>query len=73
MLETYDGYLFNKNLASENRTFNATLVMYFLREYDRFKEVPEKLYDNNIVVNYGKIESLIKLQNNEVKILENII
>ena len=73
MLETYDGYLFNKNLASEDRTFNATLVMYFLREYDRFKEVPEKLYDNNIVVNYGKIESLIKLQNNEVKILENII
>ena len=39
MLENYDGYLFNKNLSEENRTFNATLVMYFLREYDRFKVI----------------------------------
>ncbi len=65
MLENYDGYLFNKNLSEENRTFNATLVMYFLREYDRFKVIPERLYDNNIVVNYGKIENLIKLKNND--------
>ncbi len=64
MLENYDGYLFNKNLTKEDRTFNATLVMYFLKNYNDFNLMPEQLYDNNIVVNYGKIENLIKLQNN---------
>ena len=64
MVENYDGYVFNKHLSEENRTFNATLVMYLLNHYDYFKKVPEKLYDNNITVNYGKIENLIKLQNN---------
>ena len=65
MIENYDGYLFSRKLGEESRVFNATLVMYFLKEYLNNREVPKKLYDNNIVVNYGKIENLIKLQNNQ--------
>ena len=64
MIQNYDGYLFNKNLSEGNRNFNATLTMYFLKNYEDFKKIPEVLYDNNITVNYGKIENLIKLQDN---------
>ena len=65
MKKNYDGYLFSTKLGEENRVFNATLVMYFLKEYLNNHEVPDVLYDNNIVVNYGKIENLIKLQDNK--------
>ena len=61
----YDGYLFSDELDEEVRVFNATLVMYFLKEYINLGKIPKKLYDNNITVNYGKIDNLIKLQNNE--------
>lgn len=63
MVDNYDGYLFNKN--SENRIFNATLVMYFLKYYYDFNKIPEQLLDPNIAFNYGKVENLLKLQNNE--------
>ena len=62
MLRNYDGYKFSKN--TEERVFNATLVMYFLSEYTKSNQIPEELYDNNIVVNYGKIDNLLKLQGN---------
>ena len=63
MLKNYDGYLFSKK--SKTRVFNATLVMYFMSNYNRFLEIPECLLDNNIAFNYGKIGNLLKLQNNE--------
>lgn len=62
MVKNYDGYLFNKK--SNERIFNATLVMYFMREYNRFQEVPSQLLDSNIAFNYGKIGNLLRLQNN---------
>ena len=62
MLNNYDGYLFNKK--EKDRVFNATLVMYFLKNYYDFNEIPEQLLDNNIAFNYGKVENLLKLQNN---------
>ena len=62
MIENYDGYLFNKD-ATE-RVFNATLVMYLLGFYQNYKNIPDELIDTNIVVNYGKIENILKLQNN---------
>ena len=62
MIKNYDGYLFNKD-ATE-RVFNATLVMYLLNYYERFKRVPDELMDKNIVFNSNKIQNLIELQNN---------
>ena len=63
MISQYDGYRFSEN--TDERIFNATLVMYFLSEYIRDKQIPKKLYDNNIVVNYGKIDNLLRLQDNK--------
>ena len=62
MLKNYDGYLFSKE--DESRVFNATLVMYFMNNYNRFLEIPKQLMDTNIAFNYGKIENLLKLQDN---------
>ncbi len=62
MIENYDGYLFNKN--SDENVFNATLVMYLLDYYERFKSIPEQILDNNIAFNYEKIGNLLELQNN---------
>ena len=62
MLDNYDGYLFNKE--QEFRSFNATLVMYFLKNYYDFNKIPDSLIDVNIAFNYGKVENLIKLYGN---------
>ena len=62
MLDNYDGYLFNKD--QESRSFNATLVMYFLKNYYDFNKIPDSLIDVNIAFNYGKVENLIKLYGN---------
>ena len=73
MLNNYDGYIFNKK--SGDRVFNATLVMYFMSEYNRFLEIPDQLLDNNIAFNYGKVENLLKLQDNNFykDVLDNIL
>ena len=73
MVKNYDGYLFN--VKSNERIFNATLVMYFMREYNRFQELPSQLLDSNIAFNYGKIGNLLKLQNNTYykEILDTIL
>ena len=62
MLKNYDGYLFNEEM--DKRVFNATLVMYFLKNYYDFLKIPRNLLDSNIAFNYGKISNLLKLQNN---------
>ena len=62
MIKNYDGYLFNED--AKEKVFNATLVMYLLDFYQNYKNLPKKLIDTNIVVNYGKIENILKLQNN---------
>ena len=73
MLKNYDGYLFSEE--SKTLVFNATLVMYFTREYNKYLKTPTKLLDTNIAFNYGKVENLLKLQNNEYykDILDDIL
>ena len=73
MLKNYDGYLFSKD--ADSRVFNATLVMYFMKEYNRFHKIPSTLLDNNIAFNYGKIGNILKLQNNTYykEILDTIL
>ena len=73
MMKNYDGYLFSSE--SKERVFNATLVMYFLKEYNRFLKEPTQLLDSNIAFNYGKVENLLKLQNNKYyqEILDTIL
>ena len=63
MIRNYDGYKFNKN--ADDKVFNATLVMYFMKQYLTFNEIPEELLDKNIAFNSGKIGNLLKLYDNK--------
>ncbi len=62
MIENYDGYLFNEE--AKEKVFNATLVMYLLDFYQKYKSIPKNLMDSNIAFNSGKIDNLIELKNN---------
>ncbi len=62
MYYNYDGYTFNKQ--NDEKVFNATLVMYYLKSFEFSYFPPEELMDKNIIANYSKIERLLRLQNN---------
>lgn len=73
MEQYYNGYRFSEQ--SEERTFNTTLVMYYLKEYVRTGKRPLKMLDNNIAANFEKLENLITLKNNEYskQVLEELM
>ena len=73
MEQYYDGYRFSEQ--RDEKIFNTTLVMYYLKEYVRTGERPAKMLDNNIASNYEKLENLITLKNNEYskEVLEALI
>jgi len=62
MFKYYDGYKFSEE--TNNRVFNPTLVMYYLKYYYTNGNAPKKLFDKNIISNYEQISNLIKLQHN---------
>ena len=63
MEQYYDGYRFSE--VNEERTFNTTLVMYYLKEYIETGKRPLEMLDMNIAANFEKLENLITLKNNE--------
>jgi len=56
----YNGYLFNSK--ADNRIYNATLVNYFITEYD-FKRclMPTKMLDSNVASDYKVIMKLFNI------------
>jgi len=70
----YNGYLFN--VEAKNRVYNATLVNYFISQYnyDRCKN-PVKMLDVNVASDYKAIMRLFNIGNSErnYKILEELI
>ena len=69
----YDGYRFSE--LNEEKTFNTTLVMYYLSYYVSIGTRPAKMLDRNIAANFEKLESLITLKNNPYskEVLEALI
>ena len=63
MKENYDGYKFS--LKGKERIYNSNMCLYFLNEYVKYNEIPEKLVDVNIVSDYNKIGSMLRLCKNE--------
>ena len=70
----YNGYLFN--LKAKERIYNATLVNYFITEFD-FNDctMPNKMLDSNVASDYRAIMKLFNIGESEqnFKILENLI
>ena len=55
----YDGYRFSVN--SEEKTFNSTLVLYYLKNYIRLNTAPDELIDMNMNINGEKIKRIVEL------------
>ena len=61
--KNYDGYRFSTK--SEERTFNTTLVMYYLNNYQKLGERPEELIDGNLAASGSKLQNIVELVNRE--------
>ena len=70
----YNGYLFN--IQATQRIYNATLINYFLSEYDKKRcEMPKKMLDSNVASDYRAIMKLFNIGNSEknYEILKELI
>ncbi|SFV71616.1 FIG00896785: hypothetical protein [hydrothermal vent metagenome] len=70
----YNGYLFN--LKAKDRIYNATLVNYFISNYDYDDcTMPVKMLDSNVASDYKAIMKLFNIGDSEqnYKILEELI
>ena len=59
MKENYDGYQFS--LRGREKIYNSNMCLYFLTDYVRLKEIPNKLIDMNIASDYSKLANMIDL------------
>jgi len=57
----YDNYCFAKECLSEERVFNSDMVLYYLRNYTIYGNVPEDMVDKNIKTDYSKLEMLASI------------
>ena len=70
----YNGYLFNEE--AKDRIYNATLVNYFISEYNFDKcTMPKKMLDSNVASDYKAIMKLFNIGDSErnYRILEELI
>ncbi len=52
----YNGYLFSKKATT--KMFNSDMFLYFLHHYQKEKEYPDQILDNNAKTDFRKIKSL---------------
>ncbi len=74
MQEWYNGYLFNNE--AKDRIYNATLVNYFISNYDyETCKMPKKMLDANVASDYKAIMKLFNIGERErnYKVLEELI
>jgi len=70
----YNGYLFNEE--STSRIYNATLLNYFISNFNYKKcQIPKKMLDSNVASDYKAIMKLFNIgdSNRNYKILEQLI
>ncbi len=57
--EWYDGYLFSGEAVEA--VFNTDMVWYFVKRFRESEVLPEKMIDQNVRIDYGKLRHLIVL------------
>jgi hypothetical protein len=55
----YDGYRFSKRYA-EDKMYNSTLVLYFMREVLSSGYYPDQMLDMNVRTDYGRLYGIVK-------------
>jgi hypothetical protein len=53
----YNNYCFSENTAG--RVYNADMILYFFNNYLQEKKIPSNLIDENVRIDYGKLQFLI--------------
>ena len=71
--DNYDGYKFSKK--AKEKIYNSNMTLYFLNEYIKYNEIPDKLVDMNIASDYSKLGKMLDLCKSEkrLEILEKTI
>ena len=68
MKENYDGYRFSLYGEFNKNLYNSNMCLYFLNEYVKYKELPQKLVDTNIASDYNKIGNMLRLCKGEKRL-----
>lgn len=55
--EWYNGYLFHPD--APDRLYNPNMLIYFSNHFQRYRQYPEKLLDENIASDYGKVRRML--------------
>jgi len=71
--ENYNGYLFSED--SEEKVFNSTLIMYYLKNYVSKKRPPKNILDPNLNQSSAIIENIVGLKTPErnIKLIREIV
>ncbi|MGV8092651.1 MAG: AAA family ATPase [Mangrovibacterium sp.] len=64
----YDGYLFHED--GENRVYNPSMVLYFFKQVLDEKKPPKNIIDDNLKTDYGRLQRLVKNDENRERLLE---
>ena len=64
--ENYDGYKFSTK--AQEKIYNSNMCLYLLKDYIRYKELPESLVDVNIVSDYSKLGNMLNICEGEERI-----
>ncbi|MCL2074596.1 MAG: ATP-binding protein [Marinilabiliaceae bacterium] len=66
----YNGYLFNKDAI--DRIYNPSMMLYFFKQIIEEKRIPEKIIDDNLKIDYGRLQRLTYNEENREMLLQII-
>ncbi|MCL2074137.1 MAG: ATP-binding protein [Marinilabiliaceae bacterium] len=66
----YNGYLFNKDAT--DRIYNPSMMIYFFKQIIEEEKIPEKIIDDNLKIDYGRIQRLTYNEANRETLLQII-
>lgn len=56
----YDNYCFAQRCYNQTTMYNSNMVLYFVKNYIRYSEVPDDMIESNIRIDYEKLRMLIR-------------
>ena len=64
----YNGYIFNEDAT--DRIYNPSMMLYFFNQIISRGEIPEKIIDDNLKTDYGRLQRLTRNDNNRDMLLQ---
>ena len=64
----YNGYLFHKEAT--DRAYNPSMILYFFNQIINNRKIPEKIIDDNLKTDYGRLQRLTQNETNREKLLQ---